>query len=59
MAADEVMLESAVTGVASLRFYGWTEATVSLGYFQTERLRREDARLAELQFGSGQFAGAA
>src|SRR5262245_28220263 len=34
MAADEVLLESAASGVASLRFYGWTEATVSIGYFQ-------------------------
>src|SRR3954463_8864432 len=34
MAADEAMLESAATGVASLRFYTWTEPTLSLGYFQ-------------------------
>ena len=34
MAADEVLLEAAVAGVASLRFYGWSEPTVSLGYFQ-------------------------
>jgi lipoate-protein ligase A len=50
MAADEVLLESAVRGVASLRFYGWTEATVSLGYFQRERQRREDRLLAALPF---------
>lgn len=35
MAADEVLLESAAQGHASLRFYGWTEATISLGYFQS------------------------
>src|SRR5262245_29734832 len=34
MAADEVLLESAARGVASLRFYGWTTATISIGYFQ-------------------------
>jgi lipoate-protein ligase A len=50
MAADEVLLESALAGVASLRFYGWAAATVSLGYFQPERVRREDERLAGLPF---------
>ncbi len=35
MAADEAMLESAAErGVASLRFYTWSEPTLSLGYFQ-------------------------
>ena len=34
MAADEVLLEGALAGVASLRCYGWTTPTVSLGYFQ-------------------------
>lgn len=42
MAADEVLLESAIRGVASLRFYEWRPATVSLGYFQAA-----SARLAE------------
>src|SRR6516164_1368656 len=37
MAADEVLLQSAQSGQASLRFYGWTEATLSLGYFQSAR----------------------
>ncbi|HXG08971.1 MAG TPA: biotin/lipoate A/B protein ligase family protein [Gemmataceae bacterium] len=50
MAADEVLLESAAAGTASLRLYGWSEATLSLGYFQPERLRHTDARLAELPF---------
>ena len=50
MAADEVLLESAVAGVASLRFYTWTPATVSLGYFQPVRVRDDDARLAALPF---------
>jgi lipoate-protein ligase A len=50
MAADEVLLEAAVAGTASLRFYTWTEPTLSLGYFQPERLRQEDEKLARLAF---------
>src|SRR5262245_51580642 len=50
MAADEVLLEAAIAGVASLRFYGWSEATVSLGYFQPECRRLDDERLARLPF---------
>jgi lipoate-protein ligase A len=50
MAADDVLLEAALAGTASLRFYGWTTATVSLGYFQPERVRLEDPRLAGLPF---------
>jgi lipoate-protein ligase A len=38
MAADEALLESAATGSATLRFYGWSEATLSLGYFQPTTL---------------------
>ncbi|MBY0515073.1 MAG: lipoate--protein ligase family protein [Gemmataceae bacterium] len=34
MAADEALLEAAAAGTASLRYYTWTEPTVSLGYFQ-------------------------
>lgn len=40
MAGDEVLLISAAQGVASLRFYGWREATVSLGYFQAASARQ-------------------
>jgi lipoate-protein ligase A len=47
MAADEVLLEAAETGTASLRFYGWSRPTLSLGYF-AEAGRRSDPRLAEL-----------
>lgn len=37
MAVDEALLESvAAGGVATLRLYRWSEATVSLGYFQRE-----------------------
>src|SRR5262249_54297242 len=48
MAADEVLLEAAVAGSASLRFYTWSEPTLSLGYFQHEALRHTDASLAGL-----------
>ena len=35
MAVDEALLESALSdGVATLRFYQWSEPTLSLGYFQ-------------------------
>jgi lipoate-protein ligase A len=50
MAADETLLHSALSGTASLRFYGWTEPTLSLGYFQPERLRHDDPLLAALPF---------
>ena len=40
MAADEAMLHSAAAAhIASLRFYGWTPATLSLGYFQSASAR--------------------
>jgi lipoate-protein ligase A len=48
MAADEVMLQAAVTGVASIRFYAWETPTLSLGYFQYHRDRLQDPRLAVL-----------
>ena len=50
MAADEVLLEKASAGQASLRFYGWSHPTLSLGYFQPERLRLEDEHLAQLPY---------
>lgn len=34
MAVDEVLLESAAAGRCTLRFYRWSEPTLSLGYFQ-------------------------
>ncbi len=39
MALDELLLEQATSGQASLRFYGWSEPTVSLGYFQPHSAR--------------------
>jgi lipoate-protein ligase A len=59
MAGDEVLLESAQRGAASLRFYGWTEATLSLGYFQPEAIRRRDARISGLPFVRRPSGGAA
>lgn len=50
MAADEVLLHAAAAGQAALRFYGWSHATVSLGYFQPAARRLEDARLRDLPF---------
>src|SRR5262245_63071028 len=50
MAADEVLLESAAQGMASLRLYEWSGPTLSLGYFQPERRRFDDERLAGLPF---------
>jgi lipoate-protein ligase A len=48
MAADEVLLETAASGVASLRFYGWARPTLSLGYFQSETSVRAYPGLGEL-----------
>ncbi|MCI0683260.1 MAG: lipoate--protein ligase family protein [Gemmataceae bacterium] len=49
MARDEILLQTAVDNqIASLRFYGWSEATVSLGYFQPAAVRWSDRRLMHL-----------
>jgi lipoate-protein ligase A len=50
MASDEVMLHAALDGTASLRFYGWSPPTLSLGYFQPESVRRADPLLTDLPF---------
>ncbi len=40
MALDEILLDAAsVGGAATVRFYGWTPATLSLGYFQAHSER--------------------
>lgn len=49
MAADEVLLQSASAGFASLRFYCWQQPTISLGYFQSEQVRRGE-KWADLPF---------
>jgi lipoate-protein ligase A len=48
MAADETLLEAAVAGTASFRLYGWSQATLSLGYFQAAAPCRADPLLAPL-----------
>ncbi len=59
MAVDEALLESsAETGGSTLRFYAWSEPTVSLGYFQnySERARHPPSRecaLVRRQTGGG------
>jgi lipoate-protein ligase A len=50
MAADLTLLETAASGVASLRFYGWSTAMLSLGYFQPAALRLAEPQLARLTF---------
>ncbi len=59
MAVDEVLLASAAErGTASLRFYGWSEPTLSLGYFQAFDDRRQhipsrDCPVVRRQTGGG------
>jgi lipoate-protein ligase A len=48
MAADEVLLETAVIGQASLRFYQWDPPTLSLGYFQKQAERLSNPHLAAM-----------
>ena len=50
MAADETLLEAAGAGQASLRFYGWSAPTVSLGYFQPHNVHISDPLLANLPY---------
>jgi lipoate-protein ligase A len=63
MAADEALLASAVErsprGVASLRFYGWSRPTLSLGYFQPSSLAINSPRLADLPWLRRPSGGAA
>ena len=48
MAVDEALLEEAACGRPTLRFYQWSEPTLSLGYFQAvaERARHPPSRSA-------------
>lgn len=48
MAVDETLLESAVAGQCSLRWYRWEQATLSLGYFQSVETALGDSRLQNL-----------
>jgi lipoyl(octanoyl) transferase len=60
MACDEALLGSALNrGLASLRFYTWSEPTLSLGYFQAHAERLSDPRLAEVAWVRRPTGGAA
>ncbi|HEY7423934.1 MAG TPA: lipoate--protein ligase family protein [Gemmataceae bacterium] len=59
MAADETLLETAAAGNASLRLYGWSQPTLSLGYFQTSATCRAYSRLGELAWVRRPSGGAA
>jgi lipoyl(octanoyl) transferase len=60
MAADEALMRSALDqGVASLRFYTWTEPTLSLGYFQPHAERLSDALLEDAAWVRRPTGGAA
>src|SRR5262245_36953745 len=50
MASDDVLLRAAASGQPSLRFYGWSEATLSLGYFQSAAQRLAVPLLRDLPF---------
>jgi lipoate-protein ligase A len=57
MATDEALLCAALEGMATLRFYGWSQPTLSLGYFQSAQLRLADPVLAQLPFVRRQSGG--
>jgi lipoate-protein ligase A len=59
MAADETLLAAAAAGSASFRLYGWSQATLSLGYFQAAASARNDPRLSELPWVRRASGGAA
>jgi lipoyl(octanoyl) transferase len=60
MACDEALLRSALDrGVASLRFYTWSEPTLSLGYFQSHAERLADELLANVAWVRRPTGGAA
>src|SRR5262245_26868716 len=60
MAADEALLESAAgLGVASLRFYAWSEPTRALGYVQPATARSEVPNLNRLAWVRRSTGGAA
>ena len=48
MAVDETLLDSAVAGVGTVRWYRWEQATLSLGYFQSPAEALGDPKLRDL-----------
>ena len=59
MAADEVILEAAAAGIASLRFYAWPRANLSIGYFQNAAMAQAHPGLADLPLVRRASGGAA
>jgi lipoate-protein ligase A len=59
MAADETLLQAAASGIASFRLYGWSQPTLSLGYFQSSAASRAYPRLGELAWVRRPSGGAA
>ena len=60
MSVDEVLLrEAAERGTGSLRFYAWSEPTLSLGYFQASADRRQHAASREAAMVRRQTGGGA
>ncbi|MFO0879350.1 MAG: lipoate--protein ligase family protein [Gemmataceae bacterium] len=59
MAADDLLLDAATSGTASLRFYGWDTATLSLGYFQAAQPAHTSPALASLPWLRRRTGGAA
>lgn len=50
MAADDYLMQQTANGMASLRMYGWTEATLSLGYFQSQASRSYHSQMVSLPY---------
>jgi lipoate-protein ligase A len=59
MAADETLLQAAASGIASFRLYGWSQPTLSLGYFQSSAVSRAYLRLSDLAWVRRPSGGAA
>jgi lipoate-protein ligase A len=60
MALDEALLQSALDrGVGTLRFYFWSEPTLSLGYFQSHTERSADPLLRDVAYVRRPTGGAA
>ena len=60
MAADEAILHTALqSGAATLRFYEWSQPTLSLGYFQAHAARLNFPRLSGLPWLRRHTGGAA
>jgi lipoate-protein ligase A len=59
MAADETLLQAAASGTASFRLYGWSQPTLSLGYFQSSASSRAYPGLGELAWVRRPSGGAA